>query len=395
MVRLLVGVSLIFGTGSHALAEGLDSLFPGPIAIAHSKPLLKNQVQFVAIAQTHWIPAQRTNVRNRPRMNEVLIQLQITNFAKKKMSFPTDNCISARLTKKDGDQVSPTVNRGYTAPTSPIVLNPNGTYTLCRRGEIRAGEKESECEFVFHCGVGQTLCFERLEPGEYRLSLGYGGPANQKTQNADDESLSAWNETIFTHEVPITIHAKAAGGWLQTGQELPLGRRPREIVESPPVEKNNAQFVIAADAQWKFSSDPTPIDVQLRISNLSKEDMVFRTFDSFHLMLTDKKGKSIRVSGGRDATRYTAPVQIPPGATIALCHQAELHTESKTGNRFDYFDGTGSWASYGPLKPDGYSLSFAYVGSSNTKYPNEAHPQLWRGAVMSKAVAIEAVLNRR
>ena len=63
----------------------------------------------------------------------------------------------------------------------------------------------------------------------------------------------------------------------------PTPPEPIRISESESVTVNGARFVVVAETQWKQRSPRRDevIAIQLRITNISKADLVFSTFDPF------------------------------------------------------------------------------------------------------------------
>ena len=135
---------------------------------------------------------------------------------------------------------------------------------------------------------------------------------------------------------------------------------------------------------------PTPIDIQLRITNLGKSEVSFPTFDTFGLKISNAEGKRIMPSGGRDATILTRPKLLPAGASYSLSRKAELRWDDKTKtSALAYYDGTGSEHHFGPLAPGRYKVGFWYSVGAKTDFNTKRDPTSWLGEVVSDEVLIE------
>jgi hypothetical protein len=173
------------------------------------------------------------------------------------------------------------------------------------------------------------------------------------------------------------------------------------FVESKPVTANEVQFVTIAETDWPTGQRIDPVDIQLRITTLSKTDLLFPTFDTFVIKLTTAAGKAIAHRSGRDGTRLTKPLLIPKGASYTLARKAELQWDDKTGEiKLYYWDGTGSVSTLGPLPPGDYKLSFVYSTSPHASNAinkirdrKEGNAQIWKGDVVTGPVLIKVLGN--
>src|SRR4051794_24062912 len=72
------------------------------------------------------------------------------------------------------------------------------------------------------------------------------------------------------------------------------------VAGSKPVTRNDARFVAVAQTQWtpgKPNREFTvvvPLDIQLRITNLSERTQRFPTFKTFGLRITTVDGKEVK-----------------------------------------------------------------------------------------------------
>jgi hypothetical protein len=176
----------------------------------------------------------------------------------------------------------------------------------------------------------------------------------------------------------------------------------KELAKSKPVVINGLEFVAVTEAQWLELNPPmgkTPIDVQLWITNKSKNDLIFRVFDTFRVIVKDSSDKELPVDGGRDGTKITKPVLIRPGETYCLSRLAVLSwTGEGTVRSLSYDDQTGSWDVIGELVSGKYTLSF-WVGNKqddegmkgfmrNHKLSGEL-PPCWKGEGTTAEVPFE------
>src|SRR5262249_43415290 len=78
---------------------------------------------------------------------------------------------------------------------------------------------------------------------------------------------------------------------------------PLEIRESKPVTVENSRFVLVAQTNWKPGKpDKTfpmvaPIAIQLHISNLTKREVCFQTFNTFGLRVLTQDGREVKRRG--------------------------------------------------------------------------------------------------
>jgi len=172
----------------------------------------------------------------------------------------------------------------------------------------------------------------------------------------------------------------------------PVRFTPNEIVQSEAVAANGLSFCVSAEARWKSHANVSiPIDVQLLVTNTTGQRLVFQTFDTFRIVLKTPAGAEIPWEGGRDGTIVTQPVSIPPHGTYAICRKANLVGAVRDEpSRLDYFDGTGSLASF-KLTAGIYHLSF------QVSAPPHAEPLLrklvtdqpvWKGNLSTNPVEV-------
>jgi hypothetical protein len=161
---------------------------------------------------------------------------------------------------------------------------------------------------------------------------------------------------------------------------------------------NDAQFIVVAQVAWtpklppdRFSQKYSPVEIQLRIANLSKRDLVFPTFDTFGLALRTDKGREIKPNVVRDVTVITRPVCIGAGAAYTICRSAQLDWDRKRSvATLLYEDGTGTTAAFEGLTPGKYRLGFSYAWRTPKTNVLKALEtgSIWQGSATSGEVRV-------
>src|SRR6516225_1456479 len=86
---------------------------------------------------------------------------------------------------------------------------------------------------------------------------------------------------------------------------------PLRIRESKPVTVKDAQFVLVAQTNWRPGKADTlgprvaHLEIQLRLTNLKKNEVLFPTCNTFGLRIIKANGKEVRPRGVRKATIST------------------------------------------------------------------------------------------
>jgi hypothetical protein len=415
VVSLLV-CSLITGTGElpgqgFKLQEGTQKFlesFGEAILIRESKPVRVKDVEFVAVAQTNWKAAKRQATF--PMVARIEVQLRITNLSNTELMFPTQS-FTIKLTTMDGKEITPRTTRKGNASTRPFVLSKDASYA-CWAGALLGHDGKNASELVQFDGKGSESTFGPLTPGKYKLAFAYSAKPPEKGTLGD---VALWTGEVVTHEIVIEIDEKTTRGGAATPVVVKDLTEPIRIGESKPVTVNGAKFVFAAQTNWKpadFTSDDgrpgrgnlsAPIELQLRITNVSKGDLLFYTFDSLRVSMTNASGSNIQPNGGRDLTRFAPPIVIAAGTTYSLGREGYTGTatrqaqfvwdEDKMKSHFYFFDGTGTGLGFGPLRPAKYNLAFRY-GVQPRKEESKAGELLrWSGQVTTEEIVVE-VLKR-
>lgn len=379
--------------------------FGEPIQIKESKPVTVKDARFVVVAQTNWKPAKPdkalTDSSGFPMVAPIDIQLHISNQSKSDLLFPTFGTFGLRIVNEDGKEVKPrTEGKGDNA-TRPVILPEDASYALCRQAELRYDEKAEGAELLFYDGTGVKSRFGPLKPGQYKLVFWYTVTPDKQEKQKDGDPPT-WVGDVATNEVPIQVLEEFTKGRPAGEQRLRPFTKPIRIHESKPVTVNDAQFVVAAQAEWTGGRDRStiPVEIQLRITNLSKTDVLFPTFDTFGVRVLNSDGETITLSGGgRSLTILTRPILLLPGASYTLgsenaphgsFRRAELRWDAKTEtSELWYYDGTGSGYSFGSLKPGEYKLAFRYRVDSSGPLKTKQDQATWLGKVLTDPVAIQ------
>jgi hypothetical protein len=175
----------------------------------------------------------------------------------------------------------------------------------------------------------------------------------------------------------------------------PAPVEPLRVRESKAVTVKDAKFVVLAESDWKLgkADKAVPIEIQLRINNVGKTDVLFQTFTTFGMSLVRPNGKKVMPTGGADHTIFTRPVIIAEGASYSLCRRAELRWNAETkASELTYWDGTGMVTTFGSLEPGRYKLSFWYATYANKRAPQESKASdavTWLGEAVTDEVVIE------
>jgi hypothetical protein len=173
----------------------------------------------------------------------------------------------------------------------------------------------------------------------------------------------------------------------------PLPPEPLRVRQSEPKTVNDATFIVVAEADWKLGQNAL-VEIQLRITNLKKIDLLFPTFDAFGLKVANNDGKEIMPTGGRNYTAVTRPILIAPGASYTICRRAELQRNATTAEwELAYWDGTGAEMRFGPINPGRYKISFFYgcppeYAKHLTKTGNAV---TWVGNTLTHEAIVDAV----
>lgn len=381
--------------------EKYRKTFYEPLRIEESKPVTMNDARFVAVAQTQWQPGRPHPAV--PIVAPIDIQLRITNLSKRDILFPTFQTFGIRVLKADGKEVKSRGGRDGTTVTGPLALPGGASYALCRRAELRWDEKTQAPELVYYDGTGSESIIGPLAPGPYKLVFWYAA-APDRLAKPKSGATAIWVGEVVTNEVRIQVLNGKIGGFAPHPGSFPeASKEVQRIGESKAVTMNNAQLVVVARTDWKPGKvgQGVPIDLQLRLTNLSKEDVIFHTFDTFVLSIRDKDGKQIMPAGGRNLTIFTRPIVIPRGGSYSICRKAELRWNAGTGtSELVFWNGTGMEVSYGSLRPGRYTLTFWYGVSADPPLKELLRPErkmgdppTWLGTVATEPVFIE-ILDR-
>jgi hypothetical protein len=409
MSRLLfscLAIAILAGSELLLARAAVQIPLPGALRIRESKPVTVNDATFTAVAQTQWAPPKPN--RDYPVIAPLDLQMRITNLRKNAVVFPTSHTFGIKLLTEAGKEIKPRSGRKGAAVTRPVLIPGGASYSLCRLAGLRWDEKARVSELVYYDGSGSQTIIGPLAPGRYKLAFWYAA-AFDKREKQKGSSVATWAGEAVTGEVLVEVVAETTRGssekWQveryfpQVATCSPKGvDEILRVRESKPVTVKGARFVVVAESDWKSGKTGVPIDLQLRITNLGKADMIFLTFDTFGVSMINDDGKRILPTGGRNLTIFTRPILIPKGASYSLCRKAELRWDANTrSNKLIYWDGTGMEDYYGPLPPGTYKLEFYYGASPDetvfkfwaAQHKRAESPPVWFGEAVTKQVHIE------
>ena len=252
-------------------AEKLVKTFGEPVRIGQSKAITVKDAKFAVIAQTNWKPAKPA--LSMPTVAEVDMQLQITNLAEGDVLFPTSNVLGVRILDELGGEVKQKSTRAGRSSKRPVLLAAGASYSLCPRAVLRWDEKANAGELAFADGSGGESVIGPLAPGRYKLTCRYSNPPGEKGARPRVGGPATWVGEAATEEVLVEIaDARVRGRGKLPERALWDFAEPLRVREASPVTKNEVRFVLAAQAEWraKKSEEPVPIEIQLRVTNLSE-----------------------------------------------------------------------------------------------------------------------------
>jgi hypothetical protein len=336
------------------------------------------------------------------------MQLQITNLSKSAVLFPTFNTFGIRLFSPNGKELKPRGPQKGTIATRPVLLPGGAAFALCRRAEVVWDEKGETFNLHYFDGTGSQSIFGPLESGSYQLVFWYT-VSPQQQEKPKSSVAPAWVGHVVTEGVSVQVDKAPAPGRGALNYLVPrASSEPLRIRESKPVTVNDAQFVVAAQTNWALEKiKNVPVEIQLRITNLSKNDVLFPTFDTFNARLSHEDGTKIVNDGGRmGATILTRPIILSAGATFTLgtergrtfgfgySRHGELYWNEATGKtELIYYNGTGWYDVFGPLKPGRFHLDFGYGVSELGPLKTHRATGTWLGTAITDKLVIEVLDN--
>jgi hypothetical protein len=169
---------------------------------------------------------------------------------------------------------------------------------------------------------------------------------------------------------------------------------PVRVGESKSVTKNGASFQVVAETEWVIGKHAgVPVDIRLRITNVSKRAMIFRT-DMLVVMMKDPAGKKIWPAGGSNGPVHIRPILIPAGASYSIVRKGELRFDDKLKtHELWYWNDPKSVQIFGPLSAGQFKLSFYFHVSPPRERPgmmsktNDAEE--WVGDVRTNELTIK------
>jgi hypothetical protein len=176
-----------------------------------------------------------------------------------------------------------------------------------------------------------------------------------------------------------------------------------ELNKSQPVEISGLEFVAAVQSQMIVYSGgkELAVQIQLLITNRTKTDLVFRTFDTFGVTLKDAHETPLPAHGGRDGTIASPSVLIPAGETYCLSREAKLFWKLPYSSTLHpgtsalfYWDGTGMETYFDLPSAGTYFLAFAFESSDKDSTREKLELgglPVWSGKGSTKDVSFEVI----
>jgi hypothetical protein len=165
-------------------------------------------------------------------------------------------------------------------------------------------------------------------------------------------------------------------------------------VESPSKVIDGLEFSVITQSEWRNPANlihsSEPVILQIRITNRTKNAILFPTFDSFSVRFIASDGTNVRLGGGRDATRITPNILLQPGAGFSMPVDAIIEYErSDKDVRLIVKDGTGTITT-ATLPAGEYSILFDvapthYDFEKNTKLS----APLWAGRGSTESIGFK------
>ena len=178
------------------------------------------------------------------------------------------------------------------------------------------------------------------------------------------------------------------------------------IRESQPTTVNGATFVTVAQTEWNTVSagaGPATVDLQLRVTNVTKKDLIFFISDRGSCGLTLKKEDGTEVKAydmGAKGSVSPRFILLSPGAGYTLPSISVLTWERDIkATALDFRDDSGLFQIYGPLSAGKYKLSLWYSSkdvdvSASVRKELAGIAPLWLGYARTADVSIEVTAPR-
>jgi hypothetical protein len=177
---------------------------------------------------------------------------------------------------------------------------------------------------------------------------------------------------------------------------------PVQIRGSKPVTTAGARFEVFVQTDWKpprpseLHPMVAPIQVQMRISNLSKTEVLFATLRAIGVRILNADGRELEARTEGISRWKMRPFLLDAGESHVLSPRAELRTgDAGHAPEFVFHDGSGVKTIIGPLLPGLYKLLFSYSVPANedTKADTLGGGARWTGSVVSNVV-VEVLESR-
>ena len=158
------------------------------------------------------------------------------------------------------------------------------------------------------------------------------------------------------------------------------------------------KFVVVAQTNWNRPEQDelfqgiAPLEIQLQITNLKQNAVLFPTFKTFGVRVLNADGKEVKPRGNLGVNIYkahTAPRRRLPIQSAG----AELQREEKSETvDLVYYDGTGGATIIGPLRAGRYKLVFwCRVSADEQQKHRNSDAPVWGGEIVTNEVSINVI----
>jgi hypothetical protein len=196
----------------------------------------------------------------------------------------------------------------------------------------------------------------------------------------------------YSGPVPPPWNKPATRG--KSSKPLEIGG-PNKVEWSNPIVAGGASFTAIAETEWTLQKrgDPhVPVRIQLLVANLTDAELVFPTFDTWHLRVKDPKGFDTNAGGGRDHTTFTAPIAIAKGGSYCFNFTNVLKWSNNSDQTFLInYDTSGHVTSFRLEHSGTYTLTVTYGsarGAESTKHDVPGRTRLWTGNITTPPIKV-------
>jgi RNA polymerase sigma factor (sigma-70 family) len=335
-----------------------------PFVRQESKPVRISGAEFTALAPARCVAPPAGAAR------DVEFALRIANVSDKREVFNLLETVRLSLTTADGMALKWNYDpNAVRAEDGAAVLDAGRDATVRRKARLEWSGDGKTMRLGGTDARGDWW-FEGLRPGKYRLSFTF-----ENDDEGKDQAQPFWVGKATTEEVEFKI--LDGSNW------------------SKPVRVDGLEFMafapIRVAAPNKAAEDAAvPVDLSLRVTNVSDRPLSLWVNDSLNLRLSTPEGKEpLKPDVGRDGTpKAKPPVKLAPGDSWTFRLDARLQVAADGAKLVLWGPdghGVGGFWSFGKLHPGKYSL---IVGYSNS-VAKQDDTSLWTGSAQADPVDFE------